>query len=51
MLFPSTFPQHASDTLLAIASALVVTGVLMATAIVPASPAMACSPIAMGVLA
>ncbi|MEL6237640.1 MAG: hypothetical protein AAFQ90_03500 [Pseudomonadota bacterium] len=51
MLVPNHFPHHVSDRLLAIAAALVLTGVLLATAIVPASPALATSPIAMGVLA
>ena len=59
MFLPTHFPQGFSDRLLAMASALVVAaviaGVLMATAIVPASPAIAApsefAPIAMGVLA
>ena len=51
MFVPTQFPLAISDTLLALASAIVLTGVLMATAIVPASPAIATSPIAMGVLA
>ncbi|MEL6486316.1 MAG: hypothetical protein AAFQ13_04110 [Pseudomonadota bacterium] len=55
MFLPTHFPQGFSDRLLALASAMVVAGVLMATAIVPASPAVAApaefSPIAMGVLA
>ena len=51
MLVPTDFPQHVSDRLLAVAAALVGTGVLLATAIIPASPAIATSPIAIGVLA
>ena len=55
MFLPTHFPQGFSDRLLALASALVVAGVLMATAIVPASPAVAApsefAPITMGVLA
>ncbi|MEO0699077.1 MAG: hypothetical protein AAFY81_05080 [Pseudomonadota bacterium] len=55
MFLPTHFPQGFSDRLLALASALVVAGVLMATAIVPASPAIAgpaeIAPTAMGVLA
>ena len=45
---PFDFPRHASDRLLAAASALVISGVLMALALVPASPAMN---ITMGALA
>ena len=55
MFAPTQFPLATSDKLLAAASALVVAGVLMTTAIVPASPgvgsAIASSPITMGVLA
>ena len=55
MFAPSQFPLAITDKALAIASALVITGVLMATAIAPASPATAApsefAPIAMGVLA
>jgi hypothetical protein len=51
MLSPDTNPLAISDKLLAFASALVISGVLMATAIAPASPAMASSPLTLGVLA
>jgi len=51
MFVPTQFPLAISDKLLAVASAIVVAGVLFATAIVPASPAIASSPITMGVLA
>ncbi len=51
MLTPIQFPLTISDKLLALASALVVSGVLMATAIAPASPAIASSPASIGVLA
>lgn len=55
MFVPTQFPLAISDKLLAAASALVVAGVLMTAAIVPASPsvgpAIASSPIALGVLA
>ncbi|MEM6827490.1 MAG: hypothetical protein AAF553_06060 [Pseudomonadota bacterium] len=51
MLAPFTFPRHVSDQMLAGISALTLTLVLMATAIVPASPAIASSPLAIGVLA
>ena len=51
MFAPNQFPRVISDKLLAGASALVVCGVLMATAIAPASPAVASSPIFTGVLA
>lgn len=51
MFVPTQFPLMISDRLLAAASALVITGVLMATAIVPASPAVASNPMIMGVLA
>ena len=45
MLTPTQFPLAISDKLLAFASALVVAGVLMTIAIVPASPAIASTPI------
>lgn len=51
MLVPSDFPQRVSDKALAVAAALVLSGVVFATAMVPASPVIATSPIAMGVLA
>lgn len=51
MFVPTQFPLAMSDKLLALASALVVAGVLMTIAIVPASPAVASTPITMGVLA
>lgn len=52
MFAPTDFPKQASDRTLALASALVITGVLLATAIIPASPALAGTPImTMGVLA
>ncbi|MEM7690602.1 MAG: hypothetical protein AAF291_16420 [Pseudomonadota bacterium] len=51
MFVPAQFPLAISDKLLALASAIVIAGVLIATAIIPASPALASSPIPMGVLA
>lgn len=51
MISPFTISIHASDKLLAAASALVLTAVLLATAIVPASPAHAANALSMGVLA
>ncbi|MGB3471623.1 MAG: hypothetical protein WBA51_12440 [Erythrobacter sp.] len=51
MFAPNDFPTHISDRLFAAASALVLTGVLMATAILPASTGSASSILAIGVLA
>ena len=51
MFTPTQFPLAMSDKLLAVASALVVAGVLMTIAIVPASPASASRSITMGALA
>lgn len=45
------FSHKISDRLLAFVAALVITCVLMSTAIVPASPAIAYAPMTMGVLA
>ncbi|MEL6707395.1 MAG: hypothetical protein AAFP79_03855 [Pseudomonadota bacterium] len=51
MFTPTQFPLAMSDKLLAVASALVVAGVLTTIAIVPATPASASSTIIMGALA
>ncbi|MDJ0978751.1 MAG: hypothetical protein QNI87_09450 [Erythrobacter sp.] len=51
MFAPADFPKHVSDTLIAFAAAIALGMVLMATAIAPASPALASGSIAMGVLA
>ncbi len=51
MFAPTQFPLAIGPRALAVASALVVAGVLIATAIVPADPAIASSPIPMGELA
>jgi len=51
MFAPNDFPTHVSDRLLAAASALVLTGVLLATAILPATHASASSVFAIGALA
>ncbi|MEO1489026.1 MAG: hypothetical protein AAFR88_06265 [Pseudomonadota bacterium] len=51
MFVPSQSHNRASDKLLAAASALVITGILMATAILPASPTLTMSTIAAGGLA
>lgn len=51
MLFPNDIPRYAGDRLLAAGAALVVIAVLLATALVPASPAIASSIIFTGALA
>lgn len=51
MFAPNDFPTHVSDKMLAAASALIVTGLLLATAILPATPASASSVLAIGALA
>ncbi len=49
--FPANARTNGSDRMLAAAAALVITGILLATAIVPASPALAYSALTIGVLA